>query len=104
MLSYQHEYHAGNHADVLKHICLCSILDSLCRKEKPFTIIDSHAGAGIFNLNDERLIKTGEAKEGIEYLASLSLSSCPEAASSYFLKERPYLEQGLYAGDRKSVV
>ena len=98
MLSYQHEYHAGNHADVLKHICLCSILDSLCRKEKPFTIIDSHAGAGIFNLNDERLIKTGEAKEGIEYLASLSISSCPEAASSYFLKERPYLEQGLYAG------
>ena len=46
MLSYQHEYHAGNHADVLKHVCLCSILDSLCRKEKPFTIIDSHAGAG----------------------------------------------------------
>ncbi|WP_288750098.1 hypothetical protein [uncultured Treponema sp.] len=43
MLSYQHEYHAGNLADVLKHTCLCLILDSLCKKEKPFTIIDSHS-------------------------------------------------------------
>lgn len=98
MLSYQHEYHAGNHADILKHICLCSILDGLCRKEKPFTIIDTHAGAGVFNLNDERALKTGEAKEGIQYLKSLSLSSCPSAAGLYLSKELPYLEQGLYAG------
>ena len=66
MLSYQHEYHAGNHADILKHICMCSILDSLCKKEKPFTVIDIHAGAGVFDLTDQRLLKTGEAKEGIE--------------------------------------
>ena len=61
MLSYQHEYHAGNLADVLKHTCLCLILDSLCKKEKPFTIIDSHSGAGIFSLDDERILKTNEA-------------------------------------------
>ena len=68
MLSYQHEYHAGNHADILKHICLCLILENLTKKEKPFTVIDTHAGAGRFDLNDERLLKTGEAHEGIEKL------------------------------------
>lgn len=98
MLSYQHEYHAGNHADILKHICLCAILDSLCRKDKPFTVIDTHASAGIFSLSDERLLKTGEAKEGIEFLKSLSLSQCPQPFSEYFKRELPYLEQGLYAG------
>ena len=50
MLSYQHEYHAGNHADVIKHLTLSLILESLCKKEKPFTIIDTHSGAGIFHL------------------------------------------------------
>ncbi|MBQ2464386.1 MAG: 23S rRNA (adenine(2030)-N(6))-methyltransferase RlmJ, partial [Treponema sp.] len=61
MFSYQHEFHAGNHADVLKHICLTLILDGLTKKDKPFTLIDSHAGAGRFSLDDERLLKTGEA-------------------------------------------
>lgn len=98
MLSYQHEYHAGNHADILKHSCLCMILESLCKKEKPFTVIDTHSGAGIFDLNDERLLKTGEAKRGIEYLNSLTLTNCPEAVGIYLKKELPYLAQGLYAG------
>lgn len=74
------------------------ILEFLCKKEKPFTVIDLHAGAGVFNLNDERAIKTGEAKSGIQYLKSLSLSSCPEAVGTYLQKESAYLEQGLYAG------
>ena len=98
MLSYQHEYHAGNHADILKHVCLCQILESLCKKEKPFTVIDTHGGAGIFDLSDERLLKTGEAKEGIQYLNSLCFSSCPEAIGLYMQKELPYLQNGLYAG------
>jgi len=45
MFSYQHEFHAGNSADILKHVALTFILDSLCKKDKPFTVIDSHAGA-----------------------------------------------------------
>lgn len=98
MLSYQHEYHAGNHADILKHICLCTILEGLNKKEKPYTVIDTHAGAGVFNLNDERLVKTGEAKDGIQYLKSLGLKTCPEAVELYFSKEIPYLDQGFYAG------
>lgn len=101
MLSYQHEFHAGNHADLLKHTALVFILESLCKKEKPFTIIDTHAGAGIFSLNDERLVKTGEAKAGIEKLNSFAertSAPIPEIIKTYLEKEAPYLEKGLYAG------
>ncbi|MBQ5570338.1 MAG: 23S rRNA (adenine(2030)-N(6))-methyltransferase RlmJ, partial [Treponema sp.] len=60
MFSYQHEYHAGNHADIFKHVCLTLILENLCKKDKPFTLIDMHAGSALYSLNDERLLKTGE--------------------------------------------
>ena len=100
MLSYQHEYHAGNHADVLKHICLIRILKSLCKKNKPFTIIDSHAGAGRFSLDDERLLKTGEAEEGIKKLFRevQSSNSVPEIISDYIDIEKSYYDRSFYAG------
>ena len=66
MLSYIHAYHAGNHADILKHLTLSLILEHLCQKEKPFTVIDTHAGSGIYRLDDERAQKTGEADSGIQ--------------------------------------
>ena len=65
MLSYRHAFHAGNHADILKHLTLTLILDSLTKKEKPFTVFDTHAGAGLYDLNDSRLNQTEEAKKGI---------------------------------------
>ncbi|MCR5080918.1 MAG: 23S rRNA (adenine(2030)-N(6))-methyltransferase RlmJ [Treponema sp.] len=101
MLSYQHEFHAGNHADLLKHTALVFILESLCKKEKPFTIIDTHAGAGIFSLSDERILKTGEAKAGIEKLRNFTAKTSapvPEIIKTYLEKEEPYLQKGLYAG------
>lgn len=101
MLSYQHEFHAGNHADLLKHTALVFILESLYKKEKPFTIIDTHAGAGIFSLSDERILKTGEAKAGIEKLRNFTAKTSapvPEIIKTYLEKEEPYLEKGLYAG------
>lgn len=70
MLSYIHSFHAGNHADILKHLTLTLILESLCKKEKPFTVFDTHSGSGIYSLNDERLLKTGEAESGIKCLLS----------------------------------
>lgn len=99
MLSYQHEYHFGNTADVLKHTALCLILDSLCKKEKPFTVIDSHAGAGRFFLDDEKNQKTNECKEGIEKLKEESLkeNALPFAVKLYLEKELPYLNNFLYA-------
>lgn len=65
MLSYRHAFHAGNHADILKHSLLTLVLQSLQKKDKPFSLIDTHAGAGIYILDDERALKTGETLEGI---------------------------------------
>ncbi len=100
MLSYQHEYHAGNHGDVLKHICLVAILDSLAKKEKPYTLIDTHSGAGRFSLTDERLVKTGEAKSGIAKLVESvpENKAIPEIVRQYLDLERPYLDKDMYAG------
>lgn len=64
MLSYRHGYHAGNHADVLKHMVLCLILRSLLKKDKPFTVIDTHAGAGLYDLNSNFARKNLEYETG----------------------------------------
>ena len=72
MLSYEHSYHAGNHADLLKHAVFSLILQHLKQKDTPFTVIDSHAGNGVYSLEDERAQKTGEAQAGVlSYLAQL---------------------------------
>ncbi|EOC7934220.1 23S rRNA (adenine(2030)-N(6))-methyltransferase RlmJ [Vibrio cholerae] len=65
MLSYRHSFHAGNHADVFKHIVQSLILDSLQQKEKPFVYHDTHSGVGRYDLRHEWSEKTGEYKQGI---------------------------------------
>ena len=65
MLSYQHAFHAGNHADILKHCVLSFALDSLNKKDKPYTFFDTHSGSGLYDLYDNRSLKTGEAQKGI---------------------------------------
>ncbi|PJG85070.1 23S rRNA (adenine(2030)-N(6))-methyltransferase RlmJ [Conservatibacter flavescens] len=65
MLSYRHSFHAGNHADVLKHITLMLIIESLQQKEKGFYYLDTHAGVGRYRLFSEEAEKTAEFKEGI---------------------------------------
>ncbi|EQC01520.1 23S rRNA (adenine(2030)-N(6))-methyltransferase RlmJ [Photorhabdus temperata] len=65
MLSYRHSFHAGNHADVLKHTVQSLIIESLKEKEKPFLYLDTHAGAGRYQLSGERAERTGEYLEGI---------------------------------------
>ncbi|MEC6833734.1 23S rRNA (adenine(2030)-N(6))-methyltransferase RlmJ [Photobacterium toruni] len=65
MLSYRHSFHAGNHADVVKHIVQSLILDALKQKDKPFVYHDTHSGVGRYDLQDERSEKTGEFKQGI---------------------------------------
>ena len=64
-MNYRHEFHAGNFADVLKHVFLVRILLYLRRKEKPFRYIDTHAGAGLYDLNGPDATRSGEAREGI---------------------------------------
>jgi 23S rRNA (adenine2030-N6)-methyltransferase len=65
MLSYRHSFHAGNFADVLKHIILMEILEYLKKKDKPFCYIDTHAGPGTFQLNSDYAQKNREFENGI---------------------------------------
>ena len=65
MLSYRHGFHAGNHADVLKHLVLLALLQQMRVKEKPFVVMDSHAGNGIYRLDSVQARKTREAESGI---------------------------------------
>lgn len=68
MFSYRHAFHAGNHADVLKHAVLVHILDHFNQKPTPYWVIDTHAGAGIYDLDDEWARKKDESAEGIARL------------------------------------
>lgn len=65
MLSYRHSFHAGNYADVLKHTVQSLIIEALKEKEKPFLYLDTHAGAGRYQLSGEHAERTGEYLVGI---------------------------------------
>lgn len=65
MLSYRHSFHAGNHADVVKHTVQSLIITALKEKEKPFLYLDTHAGAGRYQLSGEHAARTGEYLDGI---------------------------------------
>ncbi len=69
-MNYHHIYHAGNFADVFKHIILCLCLEKFHEKSAPFFALDTHAGIGKYDINDERATKTGEALEGINKILS----------------------------------
>jgi len=81
LLSYRHAFHAGNFADVLKHSVLTLVLDYMTRKEKGFHYIDSHSGAGMYQLTDDYAQKTGEYKDGIAKL--IGATNLPDALSPY---------------------
>lgn len=73
-MNYRHAYHAGNFADVVKHVVLARIVEYLKRKEKPFRVIDTHAGIGLYDLASEEAGKTGEWLDGIGRVADAQLS------------------------------
>lgn len=75
MLSYRHAYHAGNFADILKHIIQVEILEYLTQKDKPFDYIDTHAGAGLYKLSSKEADKNREYENGI---AKLKVDDFPE--------------------------
>ncbi|MCL1079872.1 23S rRNA (adenine(2030)-N(6))-methyltransferase RlmJ [Parashewanella spongiae] len=80
MLSYRHSFHAGNFADVIKHIVQVEILEHLLKKDKPFEYIDTHSGAGLFSIKSDDMQKLQEYNNGI---AKLDSNNFPEI-SSYF--------------------
>ncbi len=81
MLSYRHAYHAGNHADVLKHLILLQIAQYMGEKPAPFWIIDTHAGAGRYALESAHASKLGEWRDGIGRL--WDAPGLPPAAADY---------------------
>ncbi len=68
MLSYRHAFHAGNHADVLKHFIEMQLLRHLAQKDKPFWYIDTHAGAGCYALDSGYAAQNAEFDSGIARL------------------------------------
>jgi 23S rRNA (adenine2030-N6)-methyltransferase len=69
-MNYRHAYHAGNHADVLKHIVLARVIEHMKKKDKPFRVIDAHAGIGVYDLKGIEAGKTGEWETGIGKMAA----------------------------------
>src|SRR5574337_468013 len=83
MFSYRHAFHAGNHADVLKHLVLIATARHLMQKSGALTLVDTHAGAGIYRLDDQAAQTSGEALAGIARLqAALATDLNPNPASA----------------------
>ncbi|WP_430462835.1 23S rRNA (adenine(2030)-N(6))-methyltransferase RlmJ [Thalassolituus sp. LLYu03] len=74
MLSYRHAFHAGNFADVLKHLIQVEILNYLHQKDKPFVYIDTHSGAGLYSLHSAEAEKNAEYMNGIGTLRKTPLA------------------------------
>ena len=64
-MNYRHVFHAGNHADVLKHVVMVRIIEYLKQKDSPFRVFDVHAGTGRYALDGVEAMKTREWAEGI---------------------------------------
>ena len=99
MLSYRHAFHAGNHADVLKHIVLALIIDYLKQKEKPLWYIDTHAGAGRYALDSFEAKKNAEYASGITRLLE-QRAVLPALLKPYFdvIDDEHRLNQNSYPG------
>jgi 23S rRNA (adenine2030-N6)-methyltransferase len=82
MFSYRHAFHAGNHADVLKHTVLIATLDYLLEKDTPLTVVDTHAGAGLYRLDGDYAGKSGEAADGVLRLFAPAAPAKPKATDA----------------------
>jgi len=81
MLSYRHAFHAGNHADVLKHYVLGLVLAYTAQKDKPFWYIDTHAGAGLYSLDEGYATQNAEFEQGINKL--MAAKNLPKPLADY---------------------
>ena len=85
-MNYRHAFHAGNFADVLKHLILARVIEHLKKKSAPFRIIDTHAGIGLYDLSSDEARRTGEWHEGI---GRLMRAEIPQDLKPIFA---PYLQ------------
>lgn len=106
MLSYRHGFHAGNHADIIKHLTLCLLIRSLNQKDKPYCLIDTHSGGGVYSQDSTFAQKNAEFRTGLnrilddarlktlvpEYFQSLEAL---RQNGAHLIPGSPYLEQRL---------
>jgi 23S rRNA (adenine2030-N6)-methyltransferase len=92
VLSYRHGFHAGNHADVLKHVVLVRLLRSLTRKEKPLLVVDTHAGAGSYSLEEGFAVRNAEFANGIGRL--WPRTDLPDLVTDYVAQVRTMNSDG----------
>ncbi len=92
MLSYQHGYHAGIFADVVKHLTLTRLLTYMTKKDNPLFYLETHAGKGLYDLEDKQALKTGEARQGIGLLWEKRHQLAP--VFSPYLQQIEALNQG----------
>ena len=84
MFSYRHAFHAGNHADALKHLTLLACAQHVMKKDTPLLLIDTHAGAGLYRLDARAAATSGEAAQGIARLQALhGQERLPAALAAY---------------------
>ena len=97
-MNYDHAFHAGNHADVLKHLVLLTLIDALARTPAPFFVLDTHAGRGDYALDSSAAQATGEAALGVRRLHDWSLAQplLAPALARYLRAVRPALEARRY--------
>ncbi|MEY4763849.1 MAG: hypothetical protein RI907_522 [Pseudomonadota bacterium] len=94
MFSYRHGFHAGNHADVLKHMVLVQALKHLLAKDKPFWVVDTHAGGGFYDLTSGYAAKSGEAEGGIHTLWAHRTDQAMPAAVRAYLDQVTVVNEG----------
>ncbi len=82
-MNYRHAYHAGNFADVLKHVVLIMLVEHLKKKPAPFFYLDTHAGRGRYDLSEAQAQRSGEYKEGIGRLLEARSASLPPEVAAY---------------------
>lgn len=103
-MNYRHAFHAGNHADVLKHSVLLFCLDALKRKPTPFAVLDTHAGRGLYDLAGAEAERSPEWRDGVGKL--WDWPDPPHMIARYLEAVRSFNADGALRTypDRKSVV
>lgn len=94
MFSYRHAFHAGNHADVLKHTMLIALLRYMTTKDAAVTVVDTHAGAGLYRLDGDYAQTSGEAGEGVFQLAAAKAAVTDPLLADYLDVVRSFNTSG----------
>ncbi|TMJ22648.1 MAG: 23S rRNA (adenine(2030)-N(6))-methyltransferase RlmJ [Alphaproteobacteria bacterium] len=89
-MNYRHAFHAGNFTEVLKHMALCELLRLLTAKDKKLFVLDTHAGAGGYDLESDQAARTKEADAGILRLMAAPRAGMPAAVARYLAAVAAY--------------